>query len=786
MNNEILFYKTPAEKYINALPLGNGRMGAMVCGGITKEKINLNEDTLWSGFPRSNWMYNTYERFTKRLRKKILEEEDLVGAEDFADRLQGQYNESYIAAGELLLNFAHGEKVSDYVRGLDIKNGVAFTKYNCGGINYTREVFVSSADDIMVVHICCDRDGALDFNVGLSSMIRHTVNYSGANAALCGRAPRHVEPQYLEYTSACREAIVYDEEWEFCKGLNFECHIKAVADKGKISSCNDGVYIKGATDVTLYLWLGTNYNKEYFLSGKSVEDYCIRGMDISSVAQSKICFAADKGYASVFKAHCEDMNEYYGRVCFEPEYDKTLDSLDTAERKQRYINGNADAGFEKQIFDFGRYLLYSSSRPGTQAANLQGIWCWEMRPAWCCSYTININTQMNYWGVEVMNMPECHMPLMDLLDGISHTGADTASGHYGARGFCAHHNIDLWRATIPMGMGETDNMWSIFPSGGIWLSLNVWEHFMFTGDVEFLKKYFHILKGSALFAVDMMCEMKDGYLGMCPATVPERRFTKPDGTVFAVGAGSTFDYELVTELFDAVRKAVEVLGVCEDELLCDIDRVSKRFPPVPISGDGFITDWQFECTSSPYMWLGLLYGVYPGYCLMEASEEVVSAAKKTLEQRDATTNSFANCWYAGAWARIGNGDKAYEKLRYHISNVTFENLLGANASYPENVFQIDANLGIIAAMGEMFVQSTQNSIAVLPALPCEWKNGSIKGLATRCGCIVDISWKNGKLKELSIISSADKTIQLYIGNDKKAVTVELAAGQRKIVSDSLL
>ena len=777
MNNEILFYKEPAKKYLEAIPIGNGRLGAMVCGGVEAEKINLNDDTLWSGFPRTNVIYNAYERFTKRLRKKMLEENDYYAAEDFADRLQGPYNESYLPAGELLFSCPDHADASDYVRGLDIKRGVAFTEYTANGVKYRREAFVSAPDDIMVFRFTCDKKGAISTNIKLTGKIRNTVKCEKDEIALVARAPRHVEPQYLEYTAACRQAIVYDEEWEYQKGLRYECHAKIVSDAQKVFEENGGVSVVGASEVVVYLWIGTNYNPKLFIETQAIEDYCIRDLDITSLAKEKIASAVKKGYDSVYKSHVADMEEYFKRVVFAPEYDKALDELPTNERKKRYAEGNEDAGFEKQCFDFGRYMLYSSSRPGTRAANLQGIWNWDMRPAWSCNYTININTQMNYWGADAMNMPECHLPLMQLLDGISHTGSATATELYGARGFCAHHNVDLWCATIPAGLGETDNMWALFPTGGLWLSINVWEHYLFTRDVEFLKKYYHVLRGSALFAVDMMCEMPDGTLGICPATVPERRFTRADGTVFAVGAGSTFDYELATEIFDAVRQASVIIAADEKELVSQMDEVQKRFPPIPINSEGLITEWQFECVSTPYLWLAILYGVFPGHCLLDSSDELLSAAKKTLEVRDVTTRSFANCCYAGAWARMGRGDRAYQKLRAHLSDTLFDSLLGVNMSYPEPVFQIDSNLGIIAVVGEMLVQSTPNGIILLPALPDEWKNGSIEKIRTRCGCSVDVSWQDGKLKEFTISCDRDVTVFVSLGTNGAKKNISLCANK---------
>ncbi len=778
MKNEIIRFQSAAEKYLDAIPVGNGRLGAMICGGVQLEKINLNDDTLWSGFPRANYIDCAYERFTTRLRKKILEEDDLYGAEDLADRLQGPYNESYIPAGEMLIEIPDvSEEVSGYVRGLDIKDGVAFVEYTCGGVKYKREAFASFPDDVIVIRITADKPKSISFCAHFESMIRSQAESYDGGIKLFGRAPRHIEPQYLEYTDECKQAIVYDEEWELKKGLRFECHANISAIGGEVLSEGGKLTVKNADEACIYIWVGTNYNKDYFVNRRSVEDYCIKDLDISSLAKTALDKAMKKGFEKVYGDHVADMNEYYDRVSFEPEYDISKDRLFTEQRKALYEKGEKDAGFEKQLFDFGRYLLYSCSREGSQAANLQGIWCWEMRPAWSCNYTININTQMNYWGVETAGMPECHMPLMELLDGLSQTGKDTASSLYGARGFCAHHNVDLWRAACPVGLGKTNNMWAIFTVGGIWLSLNVWEHYLFTRDAEFLKQYYHVLKGAALFAIDMMGEMKDGHLGMVPTAVPERRFKRADGVIFAVGAGSTFDYELVTELFDSAVQAAEIVNDPDKDFVSEMEKVRSRFPDIPISKEGTIKFWQFDAESSPYMWSAKLYGLYPGYCLI-GSEKLYDAAKLTLE-KDTTpsVSSFGNCWYAGAWARAGRGDKAYEKLNYHISNAVFTNLLGVNCSYPDKVFQIDSNLGIISSVIEMLVQSTPDSITLLPALSEAWQNGSVKGIKTRCGCTVDIEWKNGKLEKAVVYSPFDQEISVVENIGGKCKRINLSKGQ---------
>jgi len=782
MNNETLFYLKPAEKYLDAMPLGNGRLGAMVMGGVQAERINLNDDTLWSGFPRANAKDFGYERYTERIREKILREEDFNGAEDLAEKLQGPYNESFIPAGEFRISFENGGVAEDYIRSLDMKDGIAYTSYRVNGVTYCREAFVSFPDDVILVHLSADQTHALDFTAEFDSFIRHQNITLSDGIALKGRAPRRVAPEYLEYTDDLSAAIIYDEEWERKKGLRFECHAKARVLGGSVMYENGKMMVRNADEVYIYIWIGTNFQTKFCEEGGNAEDYCIKDLDIEAKATKVLEAAMKKGFEAVRKAHTLDMNEYFGRVSLEIEYDQALDKLPTNERMARYKKGACDAGLEKQLFDFGRYLLYSSSRPGSQAANLQGIWCWEMRPAWSSNYTININTQMNYWGVETLNMPECHMPLMDLLSGMAKRGEATAKFNYNARGFCAHHNVDLWRATCPVGNGETNSMWSLLTVGGIWLSLNVWEHYLFTRDVEFLKKHYHILKGSSLFAIDMMCEMDGGYLGLCPTTVPERRFKREDGKTFCVGAGSTFDYELITELFDGTKKAAELVGDEDKEFILEMENVEKKFPPIPVSEDGKIMFWQFDTIPTDYLWLEQLYGVYPGFCLLEATDELKKSAEKTLMEYDVLSRCFGNCWYAGAWARLENGKEAYKKLNHHISNVVFDNLFGGNMSYNGPAFQIDSNLGIIATIGEMLVRSTPESIVFAPAIPECWKNGSISGMKTRSACLVDLEWKDGGVVSSRLTSPIEQVLKVKAGSSDKELEIQFKAGETIMLS----
>lgn len=781
MNNEILWYEQPAEDYVYAMPIGNGRQGAMIKGGIENERINLNEDTLWSGFPRTNRKDNAYERYTKRIRDKILRQNDFYGAEDLADKLQGPYNESYISAGELILNFSHNKKAENYRRTLDIRKGIVYVTYSVDDINFKREYFCSAVDDIIVLRITSDKKNSINFNGTLDSLIRHNKNGKDSWFTLEGRAPRHIEPQYLERDFGNPQAIIYDENWEDKKGLKFATllHISNVG--GKLNINDDGFSVTDADECIIYLYTGTNYNPNRFKDNYSGYLYCVKNLNIKEKAKNSIMSALKTGYTELKSRHIEDMKKYFERVQLNLPINNNLADIPTDQRKLRYEQGEADCGFEELLFNFGRYLLYSSSREGTQAANLQGIWCWQLRPNWSSNYTININTQMNYWCANVLNMPECHIPLITMIDELTHTGEETALSLYGARGFCAHHNVDIWRSACPIGMGETDCKWSLFTSGGIWLSLHVFEHYRFTGDKVFLKKYFHILKKSALFSIDMMCEMENGKLGMCPTTVPERRFIQKNGDSFSVGVGSTFDYELLSELYKAIRIAVNELSLDEKELIAEIDEVEKRFPSIPITDDGLIGFWQIPTKPEDYMWINTLFGLYPGHSLLNSPPELRSAMERSLEVYEYKAGAFSNAWFAGAWARLGNAEKTYDFIKYHINNAFVYSLLGINRNGGGNIFQIDSNLGLIAAMAEMLIFSYENSINLLPALPKQWSCGSLKNFKTRCGCSVNAVWKNGEITSLSLFCEDEKTVKIALGNSTDCLIVSLKSGLNDII-----
>jgi len=767
----ILWYRQSAKVWEEALPIGNGRLGGMLFGGVADERMQLNESTLWSGYPLDP---NNPESLTTlpEVRRLLFEGKNNEAVALAGKTMMGRPKgvKPYQSLGELWFDTPDLTAV-DYIRSLDLSTAIAITKYTSEGVEFTRESFASPVDDIIAVRFTANKKGKINF----------TLTLKREENAECLAHPS--DPNSLVLRGSLPNKDAEGKE----RGIHFAAQVKAVATGGKVTVTNGLMIVKDANSVILYIAGATNYaGLEALASGNELSS-----TDPLQTCSAVIAKAAVKPYSKLKSAHIAEYQRLFNRVelGFGP-VSEEISSLPTDLRiKQVKVAGAPDAGLVELYFQYGRYLLISSSRPGTMPANLQGIWAWQMNPPWNADFHTNINIQMNYWPAEITNLSELHLPLFDLCDALVKPGERTAKVLYGDRGWVVHHLTDAWGFTAP-----ADGPQGIWPMGAAWLAQHPWEHYSFTGDKDFLaNRAYPLMKGAARFIIDFLVEAPAGtaFAGKLvtnPSYSPENSFFLPDGKRSVFTYGATMDLEIIHNLLTNCIEASRILNI-DDDFRAECQKTLNQLAPVRISpATGRIMEWaeDYKEVEPNHRHTSHLFGLHPGNQItVFGTPELAAAARKTLEGRGDDGTGWSLAWKINMWNRLLDGDHAYKLLTVLLSTKTLPNLFD---NHPP--FQIDGNFGATAAIAEMMVQSHLRTsdggfeVHLLPSLPIALPNGYVKGLKARGGFEVDITWKNGILSEARIKSALGGKLHVRLG--QKTAEFDTKAGEVIILNANLL
>lgn len=777
-----MFYDRPAETWLEALPLGNGRIGAMCFGGIGRDRIGLNDETLWSGSPETARSLSTPLGATGADAVQALRDALTAGdtrrAHQLACGFHSGYSQAYLPLGDLLLEVrvdgatpAAGD-VTQYRRELDLDAAMATAEFEIGGVAVRQEVFVSAPDGVLV-HRMTASEPVLALTCRLTSQLRSHPHAVEDGLGLLLQAPADVAPPHRDVPQPIRYSDGAD------RGMAAAIALRTTTD-GEIAASASELEVEGATEITLVLSTATGYDGPFTAPTRTAQECWF-------AADQTVLAALDREYGQLRSDHQQDHRRLFRRASLELVESAERSELPTDVRVARAVDVE-DPALAALIFNYGRYLMVASSRTGGLPTNLQGIWNDILRPPWSSNFTVNINTEMNYWPAETTNLSECHEPLLRFIGQLAQAGRHTARDRYGCGGWTAHHNADAWCWTLPV---EGDPRWSNWPMAGAWLARHLWDHYEFTGDLEFLGESWRVLRGAAEFCLEWLVEMPDGSLGTAPSTSPENDYIAHDGQPASVTESSTMDLALISDLFQRVEQAAELLDVL-DPIVGEMSTARKRLPDPSIGAQGQLQEWAADLPEEDphHRHMSHLIGVHPGDAITpDSTPSLAAAAARTLDLRGDEATGWSLAWKICLRARLRDAAAAHRLVRAFLrpADDAATGRAGSGAGVYPNLFcahppfQIDGNFGATAGIAEMLLQSHSGEIELLPALPAPWTSGRVTGLRARGGVVVDIAWTPAGVES---VLTADWDQERVVRHGAERVPVRLTAGVGHRVSSS--